>query len=66
MSDYEGKKCYVAGYSIDENETYTFIKFGTMKAYKEDNTWYPVDCAILESDDGNIISVEPSSIKFVD
>lgn len=66
MSEYAGRQCYVEGYSADENDTYTFIKFGKMSVSGEDNNPYQVDCAILEADDGNILEVAPSDIKFVD
>lgn len=62
MSD-EQRRVVVTG--LYDKPEGTFVKFAQMKFYDDSNQLHTAEQAIIELDDGRVINVEPSSIRFI-
>lgn len=63
MSEEKRRKCIVNYYG-DSVEGY-FESYGNIKHMDEGNNPYTSRMAIVEKTDGQVITIEPSAIKFV-
>ncbi len=64
MSD-ERRECVVnLGYGREQTKAY-FEMYGSKQKFNDSNDSYPITVAIIEDLDGNVHSVEPHLIKFV-
>lgn len=57
----ETRRCEVSGF----HEKGNFIKYGKMVVTDEGNNYFQQDSAVVELDDGRVIEVKPSQIKFL-
>lgn len=59
----ENRRCKVIG-SYDEPEG-TFIKYAPIAVYDDSGQLHTPEMAIVELDDGKVMTVKPTAIKFI-
>ncbi|EIV8497388.1 hypothetical protein M2G36_22145 [Vibrio vulnificus] len=64
MSD-QRRKCLVKLNSYDQPSQGYFETFGNQERRDEANNPYVITVAIVELDDGRVVSVEPTNIKYI-
>ncbi|CAH1531489.1 conserved hypothetical protein [Vibrio owensii] len=59
------RKCLVKRNDFDKPTEAYFEMYGSEVFYDESNNSFPVTVAIVETIDGKVLKVNPSTIKFV-
>ncbi|WP_299202815.1 hypothetical protein [uncultured Amphritea sp.] len=58
----EKRKCQIEEYGVSKKGT--FIKYAPIQYYDEANQSYIAEKAIVELDDGKVVTVDPQCIRF--
>lgn len=59
----ETRRCKIV--SMHNHPEGTFIKFAPVKFYDEGNNPYAAEQAIVEMDNGKVVTVNPGEIQFI-
>lgn len=59
----ESRRCVVS--TFHNKPEGNFVKFAPVKFYDEGNNPYAAEQAIVELDDGRVVTVNPNEIRFI-